>query len=82
MNMGKMNSWLTLTANIGVLAGILFLAIELRQNSDIARADSYREIVQDIANWRSEINNNPELLDLWMSYAVDGEFQEMPSNDK
>ncbi len=32
----KVNKWLTLGANIGVLVGIMFLAVELRQNNDIA----------------------------------------------
>lgn len=37
MNSDKLNHWLTLGANIGVLAGIVFLALEIRQNSDLAR---------------------------------------------
>ncbi len=37
MNSEKVNSWLTLGANLGVLVGIIFLAAEIRQNSDLAR---------------------------------------------
>ena len=35
MNLDSLNKWLTLTANLGVIAGIIFLAIELRQNNDL-----------------------------------------------
>ena len=34
MNNDRFNRWLTLAANIGVLVGIVFLALEIRQNSD------------------------------------------------
>ncbi len=37
MNSDRLNHWLTLFANIGVLAGIVFLALEIRQNSELAR---------------------------------------------
>ena len=37
MNSEKVNSWLTLGANLGVLVGIIFLAAEIRQSSDLAR---------------------------------------------
>ena len=34
MNNDRLNRWLTLAANVGVLIGIVFLALEIRQNSD------------------------------------------------
>jgi hypothetical protein len=34
----RLNRWLTLGANIGVLVGIAFLAIEIRQNTEMTRA--------------------------------------------
>ena len=34
MNLDSLNKWLMLAANIGVLAGIVFLGLEIRQNSD------------------------------------------------
>ena len=35
MDTEKINRWLTLLANIGVVAGIVFLAVEIRQNQAI-----------------------------------------------
>jgi len=34
VNNDRINRWLTLAANVGVLVGIVFLALEIRQNSD------------------------------------------------
>ena len=34
MNTDNLNKWLTLAANLGVIAGILFLAIEIQQNNE------------------------------------------------
>ena len=34
----KLNKWLTLTANIGVVIGLILLLIELRQNTEMMRA--------------------------------------------
>jgi len=43
MNIDKLNSWLALGANIGVLAGIIFLAVELQQNNENLEAQSRRD---------------------------------------
>ena len=41
MNIDSTNKWLTLAANFGVVAGIIFLGIEVRQNQVILQ-DTYR----------------------------------------
>ena len=38
MDAGKVNRWLTLGANLGVLVGIILILIELNQNADLMRA--------------------------------------------
>ena len=38
MNAGKVNRWLTLGANLGVLIGIVLILTELNQNADLMRA--------------------------------------------
>ena len=44
MNMDHMNKWLTLVANLGVIAGIAILAIELRQNSNAVHSQTRSQI--------------------------------------
>jgi hypothetical protein len=43
MNSSKINEWLTLTANVAVVGGIVFLAIEISQNNELLRSDSLQK---------------------------------------
>ena len=40
--MDRLNQWLTLVANIGVIAGFVFLGLEIQQNSDAINAQTYQ----------------------------------------
>ena len=46
--MDRVNKWLTLTANIGIVAGLIFLAIELNQNNVLMKANAYQERSDDL----------------------------------
>ena len=59
-----------------MLAGIIFLGIELRQNNNIARTNSYHDTIQDIAEWRSTLATNPELYKLF-GYYMEGKVSEL-----
>ena len=37
MNTERLNTWLALTANVGVIVGLIIVAVELNQNSDLMR---------------------------------------------
>ena len=50
MNMDNINKWLTLLTNFGVIAGIVFLGIEIKQNSVINQVDSIQSIRQSMNN--------------------------------
>ena len=43
MNADRVNRWLTLGANIGVLIGIILLLVELDQNRVLARAQIHQD---------------------------------------
>ena len=52
--MDTLNSWLTLMANVGVLVGIVFLALEIQQNTEMMRAqtrDSITEKQMMLSEW-------------------------------
>ena len=38
MDSSEVNTWLTLVANIGLLIGLILVALQIRQNTEIARA--------------------------------------------
>jgi hypothetical protein len=40
--MERINQWLTLVANLGVIAGIVFLAYEIQQNTAAVRSSTYQ----------------------------------------
>jgi len=51
-------------ANVGVLAGIVFLAAELRQNREMMRAQTRNELSQGIVTLLAMVADNGELADL------------------
>lgn len=42
MQLDKLNQWLMLAANIGVISGIAFLAVEISQNTEALGARTLR----------------------------------------
>ena len=44
--MNKLNQWLTLLANIGVIAGIVFLGVEIRQNTEMIQSQTRDSITE------------------------------------
>jgi hypothetical protein len=64
---------------MAVLIGLVFLAFEIRQNTNVARASAYREHVQDIADWRATFATNPQLSKEWEKYRELG--PETPAED-
>jgi hypothetical protein len=58
MDSGKVSNWLQIGANIGILLGLLLVAIQIRQGTDIAKA---------------QIENDFYLADLQLELAMMGE---------
>lgn len=59
MKFEKLDKWLSLTANIGVIAGIVFLAYELRQNNENLEAQARYTIKENRASMNSQIAHDP-----------------------
>ena len=59
MNTDNINKWLALIANFGVIAGIVFLAIELRQNNDNLEAQSRFTLKENRAVMNRQIAHDP-----------------------
>jgi hypothetical protein len=62
VNTSKINDWLSLVANVAVVGGILFLAIELRQNNELLRSESRQAL---IANDVASLTTNVEHTDVF-----------------
>lgn len=60
MDTDKINRWLSLGANLGVVLGIAFLAYELRQNSALLEAEAGRQLIQNQISLYDEMLASPE----------------------
>lgn len=80
MNLDSLNKWLTLLANLGVVAGIIFLAIEIRQNQisldrnselvereyELQVADGQLGIAATVNEFRFLTAGDHELAEIWL----------------
>lgn len=55
---------ITILANIGVIAGIVFLAYEMRQNTQVARQEAYSSFTQSITDVNTTIMDSEQLAEL------------------
>ena len=67
MNLEKVNHWLTLLANVGVLVGIVFLVIEVRQNTEAIYGQSRQAIYAGVQEELFKFMEYPELFPLMAS---------------
>ena len=74
MNSEKINNWLTLGANIGVLAGIVFLAYELQQNTVATQLEVASNFQNSFTEIEMLIAGYPEFTDLLMKGREGGDF--------
>jgi hypothetical protein len=64
VNLESTNRWLTLAANIGVMAGIIFLAFELQQNTVATQLQAASNFQSSYADIEVSIYGNPEFAEL------------------
>lgn len=55
MDFGKLNSWLQVSANIGIVLGLLLVGVQLKQNTDLARIQMLNEESQRVVTYELEI---------------------------
>jgi hypothetical protein len=72
LNVERLNQSLTLLANLGVIAGIVFLVLELQQNTEMMRAQSRADMSRDVGNLLSLHVNDPAYIDA-MTRGMRGE---------
>ena len=64
MDKDRLNRWLTLGANLGVLVGIVLLIVELDQNREMMRAQTRNDISVQIVDLLSQVATDPQLARL------------------
>lgn len=64
--MDKLNKWLTLGANLGLIAGLFFLTLQIRQNTSQMRTEASFSINQSLNNLNSAIYQDSTFAELYL----------------
>ena len=67
MNLDMLNKWLTLVANIAILGGLVFLALEVHQNTNAVRSAAVQEAINVARVHPLMYVQNPEVNRLAMA---------------
>ncbi|HPE73915.1 MAG TPA: hypothetical protein PK018_17385 [Candidatus Competibacter sp.] len=70
--MQRFQDWLAVIANLSVLAGIVFVAIELRQNTTAIEAQTRDSIADKQMNYYGMLATNPELASVVVTATSQG----------
>ncbi len=74
MEQNRLNSWLTLSANVGVLIGLILLIVELDQTRDMMRSQNRHQIAQEDANFALVTASNRDIAVLIDRAANSGQL--------
>lgn len=69
-------------ANVGVIAGILFLGFEIRQNTLISRGAAVQSIAEQINDWQIEMASNEEWIRIQTYLNSGGKYAELSEEDR
>ena len=64
MNSDRLNRWLTLGANVGVLVGLIFVALEIRQANKIALVSTELGVRDAYSQLNETVYSNREVADV------------------
>ena len=81
MNADKLNRWLTLAANLGVLAGLLLLVVEVREAINLSEANAYRNRGTEIQQAMQELALSADLADI-LAKARDGRIDALNESER
>ena len=64
MKISALNEGVSLIANIGVIGSIVFLGLEMRQNTEMMQSQTRNSIVENQLSVYEKMIENPELFDI------------------
>jgi hypothetical protein len=71
----RVNRWLTLGANLGVLIGLILLIVEIEQNSELVRAEIEHTRSEAYVAWLRQAAANDQILNLFVTMGtLEGSF--------
>ena len=81
-NTDKLNAWLTLGANLGVLVGLILLIVELDQNNDAVRAQIHQARSDNFESFMVELADTEQLLPALTKFREAGGARDLSSLQK
>ena len=78
--MNEINEFFALVANIGVLGGLVFLGIEVQQNSNLMRAEIRQGVTENSNTTNSAIAESLEVADIVIRAAI-GDVEPGPTGE-
>ena len=82
MSADNVNKWLTLSANIGVVIGLILLLVELDQNSDLVRAQIHQARSDNHVISRHERADSEFLLPALLKFKSAGGWDNLEAIDQ
>ena len=82
MNMSKANELLSLTANVGVIASIIFLGVETQQNTDMMKSQTRNSIVENQLTFYESVIDNPDFAAVVSDLRLDAELYQPGSTER
>ena len=67
----KIEKWTLIVESVGtiaIVASLLVLVIQVRDNTEVTRTASFDAMTQSNNDWRSDLLNNPELFELYYNF--------------
>lgn len=58
-----------IVAALGVILGLVFLTLEVRENTDITRAAAYDRSIDRLNEWRANVVRDPDISRLYLAYS-------------
>ena len=76
MRKRNLSETLTLLANLGVIAGIVFLGVELRQNNALMEMEARATLTENLQDGWYQVSSDPDLVDLFIKDRSGEELSE------
>jgi len=71
LNIQELGSLGEFVAAIATLVTLIYLALQIRQNTTSIRATTHHEVVSDITRGMEDLNRDPELVRIWYDGVID-----------
>ena len=73
----SLSEMLHLLANLGVIAGILFLGVELKQNNDLMEMEARATLTENLQDGWYQLSSDPSLVELFIKDRGGQELSEV-----